>query len=181
MARACYPAGFLSGSPAHVWAARMEKCLLGSFSCVCCVCAQDKRAALEKFRNSINSEAAAKAVTVPQLLTLIACLSVDDAEAAVYYCTGLAHVADWGGASGCDVIMSAGCIPHVFDCLRRWPAENYVVTYACWALAKLAVWGSYSVRTAIRSVPGIRDTLQAAKASGLDGTYAADALKLLDL
>jgi len=168
------------------WAARMAKSLLCLFLYVCCVCVQDKRAALEKFWNSIDSlgsEAVAKAVTVPQLLTLTACLSMDDAEAAWYYCRGLARVAYWGGASGCDVIMSAGCIPHVIDCLRRWPAHGPmgVVANACYALALLAEKGSATVGTAIKSIPGIRDTLQAAKASGLDDDWAADALSALGL
>jgi hypothetical protein len=155
--------------------------LLCLFLYVCCVCVQDKRAALQKFRWSINSAADAKAVTVPQLLTLTAWLSVDDAGAAWYYCFGLAHVAAWGDASCADVIMSAGCIPHVIDCLRRWPAEKYVVPNACWALAKLAEKGSATVHTAIKSIPGIHDTLQAAKASGLDGGHAALALSALGL
>jgi hypothetical protein len=114
-------------------------------------------------------------------LTLTACLSVDDAEAAWYYCYGLSRVAAWGDASCADVIMSAGCIPHVIDCLRRWPADENVVPNACWALAKLAENGSATVRTAIKSIPGIHDTLQAAKASGLDRGYAARALSALGL
>ena len=142
---------------------------------------QDKRAALKRFNYSIHSRAAAKAVTVPQLLTLTACLSVDDAEAAYYYCRGLVLVAYFGDASCADVIMSAGCIPHVIDCLRRWPANGYVVLNACLALAQLAAKGSATVRTAIKSIPGIHDTLQAAKASGLDNGHAARALSALGL
>ncbi len=142
---------------------------------------QDKRAALNKFWNRISCPAAAKAVTVPQLLTLTACLSMDDAEAAKYYCLGLALVAYRGDASCADVIMSAGCIPHVIDCLRRWPAEEDVVNYACWVMAKLATKGSASVHTVIKSVPGIRALLVAAKESGLSGDQAADALRLLGL
>ncbi len=141
---------------------------------------QDKRAALQKFCDSINTSAAAKAVTVPQLLTLTAWLSMDDAEAAWSYCGGLGCFASYGDASGCDVIMSAGCIPHVIDCLRRWPADGKVVNNACYALAKLAQKGSASVRTAIKSIPGINTILQAAKASGLTG-YAAYTLSALGL
>jgi hypothetical protein len=172
--------GFLSGSPAPAGLRAWQKvCLL--FLYVCCVCVQDKRAALEKFMDSIYCEAAAKAVTVPRLLTLTACLSMDDAVAAWRYCFGLARVAYWGGASCADVIMSAGCIPHVIDCLRHWPADQGVVSNACMALYRLAEKGSATVRTAIKSVPGIRATLQAAKASGLDSGWAADALKKLGL
>jgi hypothetical protein len=159
----------------------MAKSLLCLFLYVCCVCVQDKRAALEKFGDSMNSAVAAKAVTVPQLLTLTACLSMDYGEAAQYYCRGLALVALYGDASCADVIMSAGCIPHVIDCLRRWPADRGVVFNACLALARLAEKGSAPVRTAIKSIPGVKDTLQAAKASGLDGGYAADALSALGL
>ncbi len=159
----------------------MAKSLLCLILYVCCVCVQDKRAALKKFYDSINSEAAAKAVTVPQLLTLTAWLSVDDAMAAGYYCTGLWRVAYEGDASCADVIMPAGCIPHVIDCLRRWPADRRVVNNACLALALLAVKGSATVRTAIKSIPGIKATLQAAKASGLDADNAAQALSALGL
>jgi hypothetical protein len=127
----------------------------------------------------INSEAAAKAVTVPQLLTATACLSMDCREAAQYYCRGLALVALHGDASCADVIMSAGCIPHVIDCLRRWPADGSVVYSACSALALLAKKGSASVHTAIKGVPGIQATLQASKASGLDDGYAARAFSAL--
>ena len=163
------------------WAARMAKSLLCLFLYVCCVCVQDKQAAVAKFANSIYTEAAAKAVTVPQLLTLTACLSMDDAKAAGDYCKGLGCVAYRGDASCADVIMSAGCIPHVIDCLRRWPADKNVVNSACSALALLAQKGSASVHTAIKGVPGIQATLQAAKASGLDGGQAARALERLGL
>ncbi len=152
--------------------------------CLLCLCVQGKLAALQKFRLSaeaFDTEADAKAVTVPQLLTLTACLSMDDAEAARYYCTGLALVADCGDVSCADVIMSAGCIPHVIDCLRHWPAHKGVVWNACWALAELAEKGSDSVRTAIKSVPGTQATLQAAKESGLDSGLAARALSALGL
>ena len=179
LARACDPAGFLSGSPAPVGLRAWQKVL-----CLLCLCVQGKLAALQKFRLSaeaFDTEAGAKAVTVPQLLTLTACLSVDDAEAAKYYCGGLRSVADYGDASCADVIMSAGCIPHVIDCLRRWPADEYVVWGACGALRMLAEKGSATVRTAIKSIPGIRDTLQAAKASGLDSGFAARALSALRL
>jgi hypothetical protein len=159
----------------------MAKSLLCLFLYVCFVCVQDKRAALEKFWSSITSKAAAKAVIVPQLLRLTACLSVDDVGSAWDYCAGLTNVAAWGDASCADVIMSAGCIPHVIDCLRRWPADENVVGNACWALASLAEKGSASVRTAIKSIPGIQSTLQAAKASGLDRGIAAAALSALGL
>ncbi len=163
------------------WAARMASSLLCSFLYVCCVCVQDKQAALEKFYDNINSRADAMAVTVPRLLTLTACLSVDDAKAAAYYCMGLGRIAYNGGASGCDVIMSAGCIPHVIDCLRRWPADGAVVRTACLALATLAVNGSASVHDAMRSVIGIQATLQAAEQSGLDPFFATRTLSLLGL
>ncbi len=147
---------------------------------------QDKRAALTKFRESVCEEgegpkAVSCAVKVPQLLTLTACLSLEDPVSAKEYCLGLAYVATYGDASCADVIMSAGCIPHVIDCLRRWPADRGVVFNACLALARLAEKGSAPVRTAIKSIPGVKDTLQAAKASGLDGGYAADALSALGL
>ncbi len=119
---------------------------------------------------------------MPQLLAATACLIVDDAVIAVYYCEVVSYVAVYGDASCADVIASAGCIPHVINCLRRWPAESNVVLRACQALAELAEKGSASVRTAIETVPGIQATLQAAKASGLDSYgYAARALSALGL
>ncbi len=123
----------------------------------------------------------ANAVTVPQLLTPTACLNMDDAKAAYCYCLGLARAGTYGDASCADVIMSAGCIPYVIDCLRRWPADEYVVWNACWALSELAEKGSASVRTVIKSVPGVQATLQTAKQSGLDLGYAARALRALGL
>ncbi len=153
----------------------------GSTASMCCDCVQGKRAALQTFWDSNNNPAAAKAVTVPQLLTLTAWLSIDDAKTAFYYCASLACVAGHGDASVCDVILSAGCIPHVIDCLRRWPADSSVLTNACWALANLAVNGSASVHDAIKSVPGIQATLQAAEKTGLDFGRAALALEQLGL
>jgi hypothetical protein len=161
------------------WAARKANvCYV--YICMFVVCVQEKRAVLETFYGSINGKADAKAVTVPQLLTLTACLRVDDAQAAEYYCRGLASVTSFGDESCADVIMSAGCIPHVIDCLRRWPADKFVVYSACWGVYLLAVKGSASVHTVIKSFPGIQGTLQAANDSGLT-FYAADALRALDL
>ncbi len=128
--------------------------------------------------DSINSEAAAKAVTVPQLLTLTAWLSVDDELAARYYCAGLAHVALLGGESDCAGIMLAGCIPHVIECLRRWPDEGNVADSACHVLVNLAKKGSELVRATIKRVPGVQATLLEVTRSGLspDEVRALDAL-----
>ncbi len=153
---------------------------------------QNKLAALTKFRESVSIstnpsgyEAAACAVTVSKAAWLTACLSLEDPVAAKEYCRGLGSVALWADASGCDVIMSAGCIPIIVECLRRWPADgpDGVVQSACRALNHVGVWGSASVRTAIISVPGLRALLVAAKESGLDGEgrWAAEALKKLGL
>jgi hypothetical protein len=110
---------------------------------------------------------------------------MDAVDAARYYCRGMRLVTGDGGTSCAGVIMSAGCIPHVIDCLRRWPAHGLVVWNACQALAILAEKGSASVCTAIRSVLGIQATLQAAKQSGLalseDDDWAALALRALGL
>jgi hypothetical protein len=157
------------------------KSLLCLFLYVCCVCVQDKREVMDAFWRSMNNSAAAKAVTVPQLLTVTACLSIDDEWAVRHFSWGFYLVAQYVEASGCDVIMSAGCIPHVIDCLRRWPADRNVVSNVCDALTKLAQKGSASVRTAIKSVPDIQATLQAAKESGLDNGCAARALSALGL
>ena len=166
------------------WAARMASSM---FCLLVCVCVQDKRAALKKFRESVSSvtnpsgyEAAACAVTVSKAAWLTACLNLEDPVAAREYCHGLRLVVMYAGASGCDVIMSAGCIPLIVECLRRWPADGPygVVWAACLALNNLASKGSASVRTAIKSVPGIQATLVAAKKSRLDGDMGWAALAL---
>jgi hypothetical protein len=152
-------------------------------ACCRCACVQDKRAALNKFGSTMMSPAAAKSLTVPQLVTLTACLELEDQHAAHQYCLGLWSAVFYGDASCADVIVSAGCVPHLIDCLRRWSTVGPwgVVYYACWALDLLAEKGSTSARTAINSVSGIQATLQAAKESALDGGYAATALEKLSL
>ncbi len=151
-------------------------------------CVQDKLVALTQFRESVcvsgeACKAAACAVTVSKAAWLTACVSLEDPVAAKLYCEGLGNVAYEAEASGCDVIMSAGCIPVIVECLRRWPANGPggVVDNACWALYSLAEKGSASVHTAIKSVPGIQATLQAANDSGLDCGYTAGALENLGL
>jgi hypothetical protein len=160
------------------------------FVLVCLFGVQDKRAALTKFRESVSADtnpaghkAAARAVTVPKAAWLTACLSLEDPVAAKEYCKGLECVVQYSGASGCDVVMSAGCIPVIVECLRRWPADGPkgVVHYTCWALYNLAEKGSSSVRTAIKSVPGIQAMLEAAKESRLEVGAAARALRKLRL
>ncbi len=140
-----------------------------------------------KFRESVDSitnpegcGTVACAVTVSKAAWLTACLNLEDPVAAKEYCIGLYLVAFLARASGCDVIKSAGCIPIIAECLRRWPADGPkgVVEDACGALYWLAENGSSSVRTAIKSVPGIQATLVAAKKSRLDGDMGWAALAL---
>ncbi len=148
------------------------------------VCVQDKLAALTKFRESVNGHtAAACAVTVTTADWLTACLSLEDPGVAKEYCYSLACVAQYAEASGCDVIMSAGCIPIIVECLRRWPADGPegVVAHACLALRMLAEYGTVTVHTTIKSVPGIKAMLVAAKTSRLDYGDAKRAIKKLGL
>ncbi len=123
----------------------------------------------------------APAVTVAQLVWVTACLSLEDRVAFGWFCTGLERLAVAGKASGCDVIMSAGCIPTLVQCLRRWPAENEVVFLACGSLLQLARHGSAAVVAAIKCIPGIVDTLRAVDASGLANDRAADTLEALGI
>jgi hypothetical protein len=99
------------------------------------------------------------------------------------YCIGLGCVAYDPGASGCDIIMSACCIPIIVECICHWPADGPegVVEYACWALYCIAEYGSVSVHTAFNSVPGIQAMLVAAKESGLDDGNASGTLEKLEL
>ncbi len=108
-------------------------------------------------------------------------LLLDNQTAVAEYCEGLAYIAHYAESSGCDVIMSAGCIPVLVECLRRWPADEEVTHRACLALYRIASGGSDDVRAAIGSVPGIAAVLEAAAESGLDdgrASYALDALSL---
>ncbi len=106
---------------------------------------------------------------------------LDDRDAADEYCRGLLRVAAHGDASCADVIVSAGCVPHLIDCLRRWPADRGVVEYACCTFYYLAEKGSASALSTIRSVPGIQATLHAANKSGLAVGIAVRALEKLGL
>ncbi len=150
---------------------------------------QDKRAALTKFRASVSDgsdedcKATARSVTESKAAWLTACLNLEDPAAVIEYCWGLVCVARLVGASGCDVIMSAGCIPIIVECLRRWPDDgpSGVVSFSCGALNMLAHKGSASVRTAISTVPGIQATLVAAEESGQSDGWAAQALQRLGL
>ncbi len=151
---------------------------------------QDKLAALTKFRESTSAtinpkgcKETACSMTVSKAAWLTACLSLENPVAAKEYCYSLMCVAQYARASGCDVIKSAGCIPKVVECLRRWPADGPggVVKDACWALDQLAFHGTASVRTAIKEVPGIQATLVAAKKSLLDRGHAAAALEKLGM
>ncbi len=187
LARSVLPGEFVVWMLGCCSCARMASSLSCSFMCIC---VQDKRAALTKFRESVSNVtnpkghmAAASAVTVSKAAWLTACLSLEDPVAAKEYCWGLGWVAFHAEASGCDVIMSAGCLPIIVECLRRWPADgpDGVVEYACLAFYRLAKYGSASVHTAIKSVPGIRAMLVAAKKSGLDRGLAARAVERLGL
>ncbi len=125
----------------------------------------------------VGTKSCAASVAVPQLVWLTACLVLEDRVAARRYCDGLG----WAALcpDGFDVILSAGCIPSIIDCLRRWSADQKLVYLACEVLHFLARDGSTLARIAINSVPGIVDLLQAADASGFADNYAADILKNL--
>ncbi len=122
---------------------------------------------------------AARAVTVPQLVWLTACVVLEDQFAMSCFSRFLGHVACGANASGCAVIISAGCIPIIVECLHHWPADVDIVPSACRTLLSVARYGSATVRSAIKCLPGIVDTLHVADASGLAGDDSADALELL--
>ncbi len=78
------------------------------------------------------------------------------------------------------MILQAGGIPVIFDCLRSWPSKRNVVGYACYVSNNLAKYGSETVKSAMRSVPDCEALLIAADKSKLArGNSAAKALKEL--
>jgi hypothetical protein len=157
-----------------------KRCLNSSARRSLYVCWQDKRWVLKKGVSRISGPDLYTAVAVPsvaELTWLTSCVSLDDRVACKRYCIGLFFVATRLQAPGCEVIVSAGCIPAVIECLHRWPADAGVVSGACYVLCSLA--RNRASVTALTSVPGIVDTLQAADASGLAYDNAADTLDLL--
>ena len=132
---------------------------------------QSKLAKLEQYCDRINSgdSAAACAMTVADVIDGIACVMPKDERTAEQFCAFVGHIAYWAGSSGCDVILQAGGIPVVFDCLRSWPCEEDVVFCACCTLSRLARFGSATVKSAMRSVPDCEALLIAAHKSKLDG------------
>ena len=72
------------------------------------------------------------------------------------FCNFMFLIVSFSQSSGCDVILQAGGIPVLFDCLRSWPREKDVVRMACCASNYLAFHGSETVKSAMRSVPDCR-------------------------
>ncbi len=126
-------------------------------------------------------EAVALAVTVPQLVWLTACLVLDDQVAVTRFYEALFLVAEGAKASGCDIIMLAGCIPVIVECLRRWSTEQQFLLGGCKLLHRLTALGSTSVHAAIKSVPGITDTLEAADATGFVPIFTNESVGFKEL
>ncbi len=136
---------------------------------------QSKLAKLEQYctRNS-------RAITVADVIHGIACVMPKDKRTAKKFCYFLYLIVHWADSSAAyDVILQAGGIPVLFDCLRSWPREKDVVTYACYASHSLAQYGSATVKAAMRSVPDCEALLIAAHKSRLADGWAAPALKEL--
>ena len=144
---------------------------------------QSKLAKLEQYCDRIDtsgdSAAAACEITVADVIDGIACVMPKDMRTAEKFCYFMQRIARWAESSGCDVILQAGGIPVLFDCLRSWPGEKDVVNLACQASHNLAAYGSKAVKSAMRSVPDCEALLIAAQKSELDDGWAAPALKEL--
>jgi hypothetical protein len=143
---------------------------------------QSKLAKLQQYCDRINNGVAARAITVADVadvIDVIACIMLKDKHTAEKFCYFMWSIAYYAESPGCDVILQAGGIPVLFDCLRSWPREKDVVSYACWASSCLADWGSETVNSAMRSVPDCEALLIAAHKSSLDDRWAAPALKAL--
>ncbi len=150
---------------------------------VICCCLQSELAKLQQYCARIkkrgDSAAAARAITVADVIDGIACVMPNDQLTALQFCEFMRLIAFWAGSSGCDVILQAGGIPVVFDCLRSWPCEKDVVTTACASSSFLTLYGSETVKSAMRSVPDCEALLIAAHKSKLDISQAATALERL--
>jgi hypothetical protein len=144
---------------------------------------QSKLAKLQQYFDRIDESgyktAAARAITVADVIDCIACVMPKDKHTAHKFCNFMWLIAFWAESSGCDVILQAGGIPVLFDCLRSWPGEEDVVSYACCASYRLAGYGSETVKSAMRSVPDCEALLIAAYKSKLDHGNAAEALENL--
>ncbi len=72
------------------------------------------------------TEGAARDVTLSDVVILTAYLVLEDPFSAAAFCNALLWLASFGGASSCEIIKSAGCIPIIIaDCLRRWLADGH--------------------------------------------------------
>ena len=141
---------------------------------------QSKLAQLQQYCDRIGSSdatstAAACAITVADVIDGIACVMPKDKRTAEKFCLFLYLIASYAGPLGCDVILQAGGIPVLFDCLRSWPRERNVVNYASWALFWLVEYGSLAVKSAMRSVPDCEALLIAAYKSKSACYFAAAA------
>ena len=146
---------------------------------VICCCVQSKLAKLQQYCDrlgNIGDSAAARAITVADVIDVIACIMLKDKHTAEKFCYFMWSIAYYAESPGCDVILQAGGIPVLFDCLRSWPRERAVVWHACGALYRIAVFGSEIVKSAMRSVPDCEALLIAAHKSKLDGGDASKAL-----
>lgn len=77
-------------------------------------------------------------------------------------------VAHFGGRHGCDVLVTAGCVPVAFEALRSWPEEQLIVHWACSALRSLVINGASQAKRAIRNVHDYAELLLDAQASKLE-------------
>ncbi len=147
------------------------------------VCVQSNIAKLEQYCDSSYNEAGACTVKVADVVDAIKCASSKDQRTAEKFCEFLWNIAYYAYSQGCDVILQAGGIPVLFDCIRAWPRERNVVWYACCASYFLALNGSITVKSAMRSVPGCEARLIAAHKSKLakfgHSSYATMALVAL--
>ncbi len=140
---------------------------------------QRELARLQQYCDRTTSAAAARAITVADVIDSIACIMLKDKRTAQKFCIFMMCIALYAESSGCDVILEAGGIPVLFDCWRSWPREKDVVYCACDASRWLACKGSETVKSAMRSVPDCEALLIAAHKSKLNGGDAAKALKKL--
>lgn len=119
---------------------------------------------LQQLTQQSSTAAGAVTITVADVKDAIACqcTSVKDDRIAQQYCMFITNTAKLAKSHGCDVILQAGGIPVVVDCLRHlihgsgWSDS---IEHASAALYYLAANGSAAVKSAIRGVNGTEELL----------------------
>jgi hypothetical protein len=147
------------------------------------VYAQEGDSAVTAAMRKANSTASALSFDAASIAPVASRVSVTSAGDFCGFINNIAYNAE---GPGCDVIVASGVIPLVFALIARHITVKDVVYAGCWALYRLAEYGSADVRKVLIDVTDCETILKAAQASGFDKTWdgssrAAKVLKKLGL